>query len=290
LKINGTKVNYSGDATILSVAFWKQWNIDLTAVSGVNLKAVKSLTIGLSGSGKGVLYFDDIRLYATAPAVVQPTNPGTTNLMAYFTMEGEVKDTSGHGYTGTLNNITFVDSMAGFGRAAQFNGTTSYVDMGTTISSGLIKNLTNCTFAVWVNYPATANAYGRVFDFGVSSSISFVYLAAQGGTRVPQFGIRTATITERTATGPRTATAGWHHVAVMIDTSTITPTMCVYLDGESGTTKNSIAPKDMGDTTNNWLGRSQFATDPYLSGAIDDFRIYNRALSAGEIRYLAGDR
>jgi hypothetical protein len=288
VKINGTKVNYPGDAAILATTLWKQWNIDLASVG--NVTAVKTLTIGITGAGAGTLYFDDIRLYKSAPAVVTPVNPGTTGLMAYFPMEGDVKDASGHSFTGTLNNVTFGDSMTGFGKAAQFNGTTSYVDMGTTISSGLLKNLTSCTFAVWVNYPATANAYGRVFDFGVSSSSSFVYLAAQGGTRAPRFGIRTATVTERTATGPRTAAAGWHHVAAVIDASTATPTMSVYLDGDAGTTANSIAPKDMGETANNWLGRSQFTADPYFNGGLDEFRIYNRALSAAEIHYLAGDR
>jgi regulation of enolase protein 1 (concanavalin A-like superfamily) len=290
IEINGTKINYPGDAAIMTATLWKQWNIDLASVSGANLKAVETLVLGVSGTGKGILYFDDICLYKTAPTVVTPTNPGTTNLMACFTMEGEVRDTTGHGYTGTLYSTTFINSTAGFGKALQFNGTTSYVDMTSTISSGLLKNLTNSTFAVWVNYPATANSYGRVFDFGISSSSSFVYLAAQDGTRTPRFGIRTATLTERRATGPRPAAAGWHHLAVVIDASTATPTECVYLDGEAGTAANSIAPKDMGDTTNNWLGRSQYTTDPYFLGAIDDLRIYNRALTSGEIQYLAGDR
>jgi hypothetical protein len=38
-----------------------------------------------------------------------------------------------------------------------------------------------------------------------------------------------------------------------------------------------------------WLGRSQW-TDPYLTGVIDDFRIYSRPLSGREVLYLAGDR
>jgi hypothetical protein len=49
-------------------------------------------------------------------------------------------------------------------------------------------------------------------------------------------------------------------------------------------------PKDLGSTTQNWLGRSQYTADAYFSGALDEFRIYNRALSAGEVRYLVGDR
>jgi len=39
-----------------------------------------------------------------------------------------------------------------------------------------------------------------------------------------------------------------------------------------------------------WLGWSQYKADPCFNGAIDDLRVFNRALSAGEARYLAGDR
>jgi hypothetical protein len=52
----------------------------------------------------------------------------------------------------------------------------------------------------------------------------------------------------------------------------------------------TVLPKDLGVTTQNWLGRSQFAADPYLNGVLDDFRIFDRALSEGEVRYLTGDR
>ena len=44
----------------------------------------------------------------------------------------------------------------------------------------------------------------------------------------------------------------------------------------------TIKPSDMGATTQNYIGRSQFA-DPYLDGRVDDFRVYNRALSSSEI-------
>ncbi len=52
----------------------------------------------------------------------------------------------------------------------------------------------------------------------------------------------------------------------------------------------TILPKDIGNTTQNWLGRSQYTADAYLLGSLDDFRIYNRVLSQAELRYLAGDR
>ena len=47
------------------------------------------------------------------------------------------------------------------------------------------------------------------------------------------------------------------------------------------------APVALGDTTQNYIGRSQF-NDPALNGSVDDFRIYDRALTPAEIGRLAG--
>ena len=73
----------------------------------------------------------------------------------------------------------------------------------------------------------------------------------------------------------------WQHVAVARSGNTVT----VYLNGASvgSGPVNGILP----DTARNFIGRSQFP-DPLLSGSLDDFRIYTRALSASEIGALAG--
>src|SRR5690606_23976267 len=44
----------------------------------------------------------------------------------------------------------------------------------------------------------------------------------------------------------------------------------------------SIKPSDLGNTRNNFIGKSQYP-DPYLDGKIDDFYIFNRALSPAEV-------
>jgi hypothetical protein len=51
----------------------------------------------------------------------------------------------------------------------------------------------------------------------------------------------------------------------------------------------TLNPADMGNTTNNFIGRSQWEHDPYLNGDIDKFYIYNRALSASEVSDLYND-
>ncbi len=82
---------------------------------------------------------------------------------------------------------------------------------------------------------------------------------------------------------------GWHPMAVVIDGTTMT--LQLYIDGMlvAGGPTTTLA-KDLGSTTQNWLGKSQFAGDAYFQGDLDEFRIYDRALTPGEIRYLAGER
>lgn len=48
----------------------------------------------------------------------------------------------------------------------------------------------------------------------------------------------------------------------------------------------TLSPASLGTTTQNHFGKSQWA-DPYLNAALDDFRIYSRALDAGEVSDLA---
>ena len=48
----------------------------------------------------------------------------------------------------------------------------------------------------------------------------------------------------------------------------------------------TLRPSSIGNTANNWIGKSAFTPDPYFDGLVDDFRVYNRALTAAEITAL----
>jgi hypothetical protein len=75
VKLNGSKVVYHGDAADITRPQWKQWTIDLTSF-GVNLQNVTSFSIGFGNDtnpapgGSGMVLFDDIRLYRSAPPEV----------------------------------------------------------------------------------------------------------------------------------------------------------------------------------------------------------------------------
>jgi hypothetical protein len=288
-EINGTKVLFNKGAPSTAFPLWKQWNIDLASL-GISLKSVKTLTIGVgdgTAGGTGMLFIDDVLLYATAPQVVAPADPGTNGLVLLYAMEGNVQDTSGKGNHGTVSGEPlYGPGPNGYGKALKFDGLNDYVNLpiGT-----LLSTLSNITVATWVNYSGTGGGWQRVWDFGTGTTNYMFVTPAQGTTGPMTFAIRTATVAEKRFAAARSLPTGWHHVAVVIDGGAMAAQ--VYLDGAVVSSSSvTVLPKDLGVTNQNWIGRSQFTADAFFSGAVDDFRIYNRAMSAAEIRYLAGDR
>ncbi|OHB67182.1 MAG: hypothetical protein A2Y77_04530 [Planctomycetes bacterium RBG_13_62_9] len=215
-----------------------------------------------------------------------PKDPGVANLAALYAMEDNIDDTSGNGLNGTLSNgPTFIDGAAGMGKALSFDGTD---DFATLPIGTLLSTLSDITIATWSDYSGTGGAWQRMFDFGSGTTI-YLFLTPNMASNQMRIAIRTATVGEQIITASRAVPTGWHHIALTMDSATMT--MKLYLDGEivaSGAT--TLLPKDMGVTTQNWLAKSQYSADASYKGALDDFRLYNRALSKGEVMYLAGKR
>ncbi len=285
LRVNNMPVNFTGSAESLAAPLWKQWNVDLASL-GNTAKNVSSLTIGVSGSGAGLLYIDDIRLYRTPPASAEPAvDPGTANLVALYAMESNVNDGSGNSLNGTAEvGSSFEEGLAGYGKALVLDGVSAYADL--PIGS-LMQSLNSITVATWVNWDGTATL-GRILDFGTGTTAN-MWMApnAYGGLvcAITADGYQN----ESRVVAPSALPTGWHHVAVTIDGAT--SEMNLYLDGSVADTETTgTLPGDLGATTQNWIGRSQYEADPYFGGSIDDFRIYDRVLSQGEVRYIVGDR
>ena len=78
---------------------------------------------------------------------------------------------------------------------------------------------------------------------------------------------------------------GWQQVAVVFKADALE----LYLNGELvGSAIPMSLPIELGETTENWLGMSIDPLDNLFQGALDDVRIYNRALSQVEIAELHG--
>ena len=155
------------------------------------------------------------------------------------------------------------------------------------------------TIAVWVNLTASTPTedWERIFDFGTGTTANnYLYLVARAGapaTTPVQFVISTQghkasygqTINSQTAL----STNEWHHIAIVLPLPSVGNTYAgkMYIDGqlEQTNTAMTLHASDIGPTTNNWLGRSQY-TDSFFNGSLDDFRVYKRALSDQEIADL----
>jgi hypothetical protein len=192
-------------------------------------------------------------------------------------------DSSGNGHPGTLvNGATWAPGRAGAGGALSLNGAGSYA----TLPPDLMADVGDFTIAAWVYWNA-ARTGERVFDLG-SNIDHYMMLTARGGTGFVRFAVTVNGVTgEQTIDGTTAlATRQWVHLAVTLSGGVGT----LYLNGRAAGTNPAIlfAPFRVGGTSQNWIGRSQYATDPTFNGMIDDFRIYRNALGAAEIATLSG--
>ena len=80
-------------------------------------------------------------------------------------------------------------------------------------------------------------------------------------------------------------TGTWTPVALTLSGST--GTLDVNGTAVGSNAAMSKNPASFGDTSQNYIGKSQWSNDPYLNGSVDDFRVYNHALSAADIAALA---
>jgi alpha-L-arabinofuranosidase len=168
-----------------------------------------------------------------------------------------------------------------FGTALALNGSSAaqYV----ALPAGIVAGLADFTIAVWVN-PAALPTWARVFDLGTGPNVN-MFLTVNSGA-APRYAITVGgNGVEQRLTAPGPLTAGrWAHLAVTLAGSTGT----LYVDGAAVAVNPAmtLTPAALGATTQNWIGRSQYPGDPFLTGAVDEFQIFSRALSAAEVRSL----
>ncbi len=139
------------------------------------------------------------------------------------------------------------------------------------------------TIASWV-YPTSSMANQRIFDLG-SGITTFMFLNTADTSGYVRFAITNSGIAteQRIQTSTTLSLNSWHHIALVIAGGN-SKSGTIYVDGASVATATlTLGVHELGVTTNNYLGRSQFVYDAYLAGALDDFRVYKRALTKPEI-------
>jgi hypothetical protein len=260
-----------------------------TSASGpfVTLASVTDPRTYTDASGNGSWYYAITAVTASGETgvsnVVRVTLPSEARALLPLNASSgtSAADTSGFGQHGTLNGGASWGAGRTSGNALTLDGTSGYV----ALPAGILSDLSDFTISLWV-YWATQTTNARVFDFG-SSDIAYMGLIPKDSSGAMRFMISGTTWygDQSVVSSSALPTSRWVHVAVTLSGTTGT----LYVDGAAVATNNAItfAPFQMGNTSQNWLGRSQYSADPHFNGRMQDLRIYDGALTASEIAALA---
>jgi uncharacterized protein len=211
------------------------------------------------------------------------TTPPRPAFVAHYrfdeTSGGSAVDATGNGRTATLaGGAGWTTGRTG--SAVDLSGSAAHV----ALPAGILAGATACSIATWVRLD-TITDWPRVFDFG-SGSTANMFLTPRSGSGTARFAITTSgSGGEQRINAPAALPTGaWTHVAVTLSGAV----GVLYVNGAEVARNGALTlrPGDLGSTTQNWIGRSQYGGDPYLDGAVDGFRLYGRVLSAAEVADL----
>jgi hypothetical protein len=145
-----------------------------------------------------------------------------------------------------------------------------------------IVDYEDTTVSAWVFWNGGGGAQ-RVFDFGNDAGN---YMMMMLTTDVFRFELRNAGGTKQSVSTASLPTNEWVFVTATLGGNTGR----LYVNGElkatnTGMTYNPIQFRP----TQNYIGKSQYLTDPYFNGRIDELKIYNYARTTEEVAqdYLA---
>jgi hypothetical protein len=243
----------------------------------------------VEGAGaSGMILFDDIRLFPKAGELITPADPGPDGLAGAWSFdEGSgttVSDSSGNGRNGTVVDATWEPGKQG--SSLVFNGVSSYVNIDGYKGINAIDTVQQAfTIANWVKTTSDTGDTEMV-TWGASSGS-----AGRLTWRVHEGRVRT----EHNAGNLRGNTyvndGEWHHVALAVtEGANLRPeTTKLYVDGsEDSTFSGDDDPYLLVAEHDVRIGMSGPQDGRYFPGALDEIRLYDRALSAAEILWLAG--
>ena len=237
-----------------------------------------------------------------------PTNILTNGLVGHWTFDGAdtnwtantVVDRSGNGNTGAMINMSTSTSPAKgkIGQALNFDGVNDYV----AVDSVFTTNQTELTMSAWVNFKSFNQPPGVIMNSPIISGWDTWSGGSQKGYQVRishntfdytmwniniNDGVNyNATLYDNISDASFTAKYAnkWIHAVATFKGGQYVK---LYLDGELKITNTSSIPSEMVPEvrSTDWIGRTNINSG-YSSAVIDEVRVYNRALSASEVKSL----
>jgi hypothetical protein len=245
-----------------------QWQRNGANISGATLSSYSTPPTVLADSGSTYR----VRVSNSAGSVTSNSANLTVSAQSgaigiYNFDEGSgtiANDSSGNNRTGTLINGT-TWATGKYGGGLKFDGINDHVTIGNqTLPPSF-------TLSAWVHNPQN-NVYETIASFGTNRQFSITYGSLafwKGSGSEHRFGA--------------VPTGSWQHVAFTYDGTNLRG----YLNGNPLGSPLAISLPSTGGTTlfgawpNSWGG-----VEDFLSGRLDDLRIYSRALSQSEIQAI----
>ena len=206
----------------------------------------------------------------------------TDSVMVRFDF-ATASDLSGK-YQGTLCQGATLDQYAGE-NVLSLGTDNGYFDFGSSFGAFIRSLSTNFTISVNVFVPEETNltANGNfIWCFAHSSSEGYMFLNAKD----TRYAISPSDYTEESGVTSRSQLkkGEWNNLILVQNGQSAR----LYLNGISSSKQVRLHPSDLSELVENYLGRSCYAGDAYLRGAlIHDFRVYNYSLLSSGISELS---
>ncbi|MGI5229291.1 glycoside hydrolase family 2 TIM barrel-domain containing protein [Actinoallomurus sp. CA-142502] len=238
-----------------------------------------------------------LQVWSEATNVVVAGGPEPPETIAWYKFDestGRTASDSSGRHDRDMTAALVGDAAWGSGRtgnAVRLNAAGSG-DGHVRLPQGVLAGAREATVACWVNLTSLPR-WLRIFDFGFDR-VTYMFLTQGTKLRPPEltddmlmFAITmNGSGAEQHLHAPPLPAGEWKHLAVTLAGANGGGRL--YVDGVQvdANPAMDLVPMYLGETTRNHIGRSQIEGDPYLPGAVDDFRVFGRALSESRIRAL----
>ncbi len=212
-----------------------------------------------------------------ASEIIDAATGNTKTLVAQIQFENDLYDCTDNMFDAAISSkATYTVNHKSGEKALNMPGTQF---MQVPYQVGNMREMTICT---WVNMRSNST-WQRIFDFG-SDTEHYMFLTPNNGSEM-RFVMKNGG-DEEILSASKPSLYQWVHIAVTIGEDAV----ILYVNGEEVAKSNSmtIRPSDIKPAIC-YIGRSQFDADPMLKAYIDDFRVYNYALSADEVMAVTDD-
>jgi len=225
-------------------------------------------------------------LYAETAATVESLDPlsedttdtlqvlGDSSCIATYKFENDETDLSGN-YDGTGTSIQYAAGR--YGQAASFNGSSSYINPN---GDWGVNGDSSHSVSFWVNFNSSS---GTQHFYGIGDTVTaFTHTSLYIDSSLGTVAHDNNGNSDNLATSLGLSTGQWYHFVLVYDTAPADAIITLYINSESkGTVTRTL--NVTGDAV---IGRRPYYSTNYLNADLDQFRVFNKALSASEVTTL----